>query len=134
MQRISDAGIAAIDLWEKMQEDGLNVTDVFYRTDHHWTTASGLWAAQKIAEGLNAYCGYSIDLNLYDPKNYTFKTWKNCWLGEQGRKMAATYIGLDNYTEIKPNFPTSYTFITADGYAQVTQPFLWAWPNYIHLC
>ena len=114
LQRISDAGIYVIDLREKMQEDGLNVADMFYRTDHHWTTASGLWATQKIAEGLNAYCGYSIDLSLYDSQNYIFKTWENCWLGEQGKKLAVTYIGLDDYTEIKPNFPTSYTFITKD--------------------
>lgn len=115
LQRISDAGISVIDLREKMQEDGMDVTNMFYRTDHHWTTASGLWATQKIAEGLDTYCGYSIDLSLYDPQNYSFRTWENCWLGEQGRKVAATYVGLDDYTEIKPNFPTSYTFWTSNG-------------------
>lgn len=115
LQRISEAGISTIDLREKMKEDGMNVTDMFYRTDHHWTTDSGLWATSKIAEGLNQYCGYSIDLSLYDAENYTFRTWESCWLGEQGRKVGATYVGLDDYTEIKPNFPTNYTFITADG-------------------
>lgn len=120
LQRISDAGIAVIDLREKMREDGLDVTDMFYRTDHHWTTASGFWATKKIAEGLNTYCGYAIDLNLYDPENYTFRTWKNCWLGEQGRMVGEPYVGLDDYTEIKPNFSTSYTFVTANGFVAGT--------------
>ena len=115
LQRISEAGISTLDLREKMKEDGMDVKDMFYRTDHHWTTASGLWAAQKMAEGLNTYCGYSIDLSLYDPQNYVFKTWENCWLGEQGRKVAVTYIGLDDYTEIKPDFPTRYEFMTVTG-------------------
>lgn len=110
LQRISNAGINVIDLREKLQEDGLNIYDMFYRTDHHWTTASGLWAAREIAEGLNEYCGYSIDTNIYSEANYTFREWEHCWLGEQGRKVGETYVGLDNYTEIVPNFLTNYTF------------------------
>ncbi len=115
LQRITDSGVNALDLREKITEESLNIYDMFYRTDHHWTTRSGLWASRKIAEYLNTYCGYSIDISLYDESNYTFTEWKNCWLGEQGRKIAATYVGLDDYTEIKPNFPTSYSFKTVDG-------------------
>ncbi|MBR1692380.1 MAG: hypothetical protein IJ711_06340 [Lachnospiraceae bacterium] len=115
LQRISDAGIAVIDLREKIAEEGLNVYDMFYRTDHHWTTRSGLWATRKMAEGLNEYCGYSIDTSIYDESNYSFTEWKNCWLGEQGRKVAVSYVGLDDYTEIKPKFETSYSFKTSDG-------------------
>ena len=49
---------------EKIREDGLDIYDMFYRTDHHWKTWSGLWAAGKIAAGLNECCGYDIDLSL----------------------------------------------------------------------
>lgn len=110
MQRLKEAGISAIDLRECIQEDGMNVRDMFYRTDHHWTTRSALWACGKIAEGLNTYCGYSIDTTLYDEENYELIEYPNSWLGEQGRKMAQTYVGLDDFTEIKPKFETSYIF------------------------
>ncbi|MCM1216602.1 MAG: hypothetical protein NC331_10130 [Lachnospiraceae bacterium] len=113
--RLRDAGIPVIDLRDDIRADGLDIFDLFYRTDHHWTTRAGLWAAQVIAGGLNEYCGYDIDTSIYDEMNYTFREWSECWLGEQGRKIAETYVGLDDYTEISPDFPTSYTFRSDDG-------------------
>lgn len=114
LQRISDAGIDYIDLRDNLKEDGMNVYDMFYRTDHHWNTESGLWATKVIAEALNEKCGYSIDTHVYDNSQYTFTEYKNCWLGEQGRKLAVSYVGLEDYTLIKPKFDTDF-IITRDG-------------------
>lgn len=114
LQRITDAGIPAIDLRDNLEEDGLKIEDQFFKTDHHWTPECGLWATQIIAEGLNEYCGYSIDTSIYDKSNYTFTEYKNCWLGEQGKKVSATYVGLDDYTSVIPNFETSYLFLDED--------------------
>lgn len=114
LARIREAEIPVIDLRDNIKSEGLNVKDLFYRTDHHWTTRTGLWATQIIADGLNEYCGYDIDTSVYDESNYIITEWKECWLGEQGRKLAETYVGLDDYTEIKPNFPTTYTFKTSE--------------------
>lgn len=120
LRRISESGIHTLDLRDSLVRDGLDIYDMFYRTDHHWTTRSGLWATGKIAEALNAYCGYDIDLAVYDESNYTFKEWENCWLGEQGRKVAASYTGLDDYTEIKPVFATDLAFKQEGGLVQGT--------------
>lgn len=115
LSRIRAEGVNAIDLRDNIKEEELNVRDLFYRTDHHWTVPAGLWATQIMAEGLNAYCGYNIDTTIYNTENYTATEWKNCWLGEQGRLVAETYVGLDDYTELKPNFETSFTFKSGDG-------------------
>lgn len=120
MERISKAGIDNIDLREDIVCDGMNIKDMFYRTDHHWTVPSGLWAAGKIAEGLNQFCGYAIDLSLYDQFNYTFTKYENCWLGEQGRKVGAAYVGTDDYTGVKPNFVTDFSFKTQEGLSDGT--------------
>lgn len=114
LARIREKEIPVVDLRDNMEAEGLDAKDLFYRTDHHWTTNAGLWATQIIADGLNEYCGYSIDTSVYDESNYIMTEWKNCWLGEQGRKLAVTYVGLDDYTEIKPDFPTSYTFKSSE--------------------
>ena len=110
ISRIKEAGIATIDLRDSFEEENLDVCDLFYRTDHHWTTEAGLWAAQIIADGLNEYFNYHIDTSIYDESNFTLTEWTECWLGEQGKKVAETYVGLDDYTEIKPIFTTNYTF------------------------
>ncbi len=120
LQRIKKAGIHVIDLRDELKQDKLNIYDMFYRTDHHWTTRSGLWASEKIAKGLNKYCGYAIDTSIYDEENYSFTNWKACWLGEQGRVVAASYVGLDDYTAIKPKFATNYTFKNGDILQQGT--------------
>lgn len=110
LERIHAAGVNTIDLRKNIIEEGKNVSNLFYRTDHHWTTPAGLWATKIIAEGLNKYCGYNIDVSTFDETNFNRKDWTESWLGEQGRKVAKTYIGLDNYTELKPKFATDYTF------------------------
>ncbi|MCM1540299.1 MAG: hypothetical protein NC121_03470 [Blautia sp.] len=115
LARIRDAGIPTIDLRDNIQEEGLQVFDLFYRTDHHWTTRAGLWATRIIAKGLNEHCGYHIDTSIYDADNYTYTEWSECWLGEQGSKLAKTYVGLDDFTRIMPDFPTSYTFKSEEG-------------------
>lgn len=114
LRRIREAGVNAIDLRDNIRGEGINVLDLFYRTDHHWTVPAGLWASRIIAEGLNQYCGYNIDLSVYDPENFEMTERKSCWLGEQGRKIGATCLGLDDYTVIKPRFETRYTFTRGD--------------------
>lgn len=115
MSRIFEAGINAIDLRKNMKEEGMNVRDMFYRTDHHWTTKTALWAASKIADALNEYCGYSIDTSIYNESNYRCTTCKEAWLGEQGKKLALSYVGLDDFTVMVPSFETSYTVRMEDG-------------------
>ncbi|MDC7278826.1 hypothetical protein NXH64_04840 [Butyrivibrio fibrisolvens] len=115
LSRIHEANINTLDLRDNIKSEGLNIQDLFYRTDHHWTVPAGLWATKIIAQKLNDDYGYNIDLSIYNDENYVTKEWKNCWLGEQGRKVGAPYVGLDNYIEVKPTFPTSYVFIKTDG-------------------
>ncbi len=115
LKRIRNAGVNTIDLRDNISQEGLNINELFYRTDHHWTTATGLWASRIMADGLNRYCGYNIDLSIYASDKYTYRSWNSCWVGEQGKKAGITCAGLDDYTEIKPAFKTDYSFINKDG-------------------
>lgn len=119
LKRISEAGVNCIDLRDETEKDGMDIKSMFYRTDHHWTTETGLWAAGKIAGALNRYADYDIDLSIYDPSNYTFASYKECWVGEQGTKLSEAFMGRDDYTVITPDFPTSFRSSELDG----VQPF-----------
>lgn len=121
--RLREAGIPTVDLRESIAAEGLDISEMFYRTDHHWTVPAGFWAASRIAAGLNDLCGYSIDLSLYDPERFTTQSWENCWLGEQGRKVALTYAGLDDFTCMEPSYETKYTFLTKNGDTDVEDDF-----------
>ena len=110
MERISGEGISCLDLRNELKKDGKNIRDMFYRTDHHWTVESGLWAAGKMASALNEYADYNIDLSVFDKSNYTLTSYRNCWIGEQGTKLSKAFIGTDDFTSIEPAFETSFYF------------------------
>lgn len=114
LERIGEAGINYIDLRDDMAGENMTCSDIFFKTDHHWTIETGLWATSKVAAGLNEFCGYNIDLSIYNPGNYVETKWQKCWLGEQGRKLAETYVGLDDFTKLTPSFDTKYTFKSGD--------------------
>lgn len=110
LSRLDEIGVEYIDLRDELVKDGMNSWDMFYRTDHHWNNKSGFWAATKIVDVLNKDYGYNIDKGIYDYNNYEFTEYNNFWLGEQGKKVSENYIGLDDYTLIKPKYDTSFTY------------------------
>lgn len=116
LERLRAADVPVLDLREDIVGEKLNVSDLFYRTDHHWTVEAAFWAARRIAVGgLDRFCGYDIDPALYDKDRYLFRHWESCWVGEQGRKLSESYVGWDDYTLILPDFPTHYRFKSGDG-------------------
>ena len=110
LTRLRDADVPVLDLREELLSDGKDIGEMFYRTDHHWNVPAGLWASQQMAEGLNTYCGYDIDVSIYEPSNYEVTTYEDCWLGEQGRKVGRTRVGLEDYQMLAPKFATDFSF------------------------
>ena len=120
LSRISKAGIHSLDLREKLNEN--DSFSYFYRTDHHWTVPAGKEGADAIASELEKDFGYEIDHSISESKNFKFKTYKSAWLGEQGKKMGRTYVGLDDFTLVTPRFDTSFT-VSKRGKTGKTGPF-----------
>lgn len=123
LERISQAGIEYLDLRNNIVEQGLDPLSMFYRGDHHWTVPTALWASQQVAEKLNQSFGYNLNLSLYDPQRFSVQFRENCWLGEQARKLSLNYLGLDDFTLMVPEYPTSFTFYRSDGSVQATGDF-----------
>lgn len=108
LSRLDENGIQYLDLRKNIQEQNLDPFSLFYRTDHHWTVEAGKMAAEAIAETLNLNYGAQMDLSLYDPEKFSYTEYEAAWLGEQGKKMGATYVGLDDFTLILPKYETSF--------------------------
>lgn len=99
-------GVAYIDLRDELIADDLNQHDMFYRTDHHWTAGSGLWATGKIANFLNDHYGYSADLSLLSATAYDTTTYYHWYLGSRGEKITEVRAALDDFTLYYPKFRT----------------------------
>ncbi len=115
LSSLEDVGIDYIDLRSTYARMGLDSFSLFYKTDHHWTVPAGKIAAQEIAATLNENFGYKIDLDLYEDENFTTTHFDNAWLGEQGRKLSASFVGMDDYDLILPKYDTDFTVTYRDG-------------------
>lgn len=80
----------------------------FYDTDHHWNTETCLDIALKLGQYLNDRHGFDIERSVLDASNYMSTTYKNSFLGAEGRRTGRYYVGLDDFTLIQPEFETDF--------------------------
>lgn len=110
LQALEDKGVDYLDLRQSIIEDGLNLEELFYKTDHHWTTHTAFWAMGQVVEKLENEYGMVLDIekNYTDISNYKATEYPNSFLGSQGRRVGRFYAGVDDYTLLTPLFDTNY--------------------------
>ncbi len=106
-----DGKVDYLDLREAIEEEGLDKKDLFYVTDHHWTTETAFWGFAKTVEELKKNYGIDLDPDgIYtDINNWTSEEYPNSFLGAQGRRVGRFYAGVDDYTLLLPKFQTAFT-------------------------
>lgn len=109
-------GLDYLNIRELLENEGYTVNDVFYKTDHHWKTPFGFYAAHAIGDYLNDRYDWKLDVTALDEDKFTFTTYENLWLGETGRDLSKTWAGvLDDFMQIMPNYETSISLYYPDG-------------------
>lgn len=103
---MSDRGIQTLDLRECLHDEGLETYDIFYKTDHHWNTEGGFWAASELVTYLESTYGFEADEKIRNLENYSITTYKNWHLGSFGQRTGIFYAGIDDYDLILPEFDT----------------------------
>lgn len=101
---------------ELLENDGYTVKDIFYKTDHHWKTSAGFYAARAIGEHLNQKYNWQLNISNLDQDKFSVTNYNNLWFGETGRSMSRAWVGtLDDFTQIMPEYDTSISQIYSDG-------------------
>ncbi len=111
---LEESNVAHIDLRKKLNADFDDYYSCFFKTDHHWTPETGVWAAGKIAEELNERYGYSLDLSIADLNNYNIKIYEDYCFGSQGKKATLKYAAPEDISLIYPKADTDFT-VCYDG-------------------
>lgn len=109
LEALSKRGVPFIDYREQMEQASMNHYDYYYKTDLHWTTEAGLWAAGVLANILNESYGFQFDQNYFDLGNYDITEYKSYWIGTQGRTVTLAKADLEDWYLMLPKFPTNYT-------------------------
>lgn len=103
---VQAAGVDVIDLRKCMKDDGMDIYDYVYRTDHHWTTRGAFYGFQHITDYIEQVTGKKVDPKYTNLNNYRFKVYKNFHLGSTGQRVGQYFAGADDYELILPDFET----------------------------
>lgn len=109
VEMMESYGLEMYSVSDEMTREGYGYQDIFFKTDHHWTPQSGLWAAGLLAGELNTRFGYSIDTSNFNRNNYDIEIKEKCFLGYYGNKLTTAYVQPEDFAIITPKFDTSYT-------------------------
>lgn len=107
-------GIEYLDFRIELTKSSLPDDEIFYKTDHHWTTKAGFFAAKSILEKCNEL-GCSFDCSLLQEELFTFTKYEKCWLGETGKYVSRSWAKvLDDFVLIEPKYETKLTLTIPD--------------------
>jgi hypothetical protein len=102
--------IPYIDIREYIKNEKLDNHSLFYKTDHHWKAETGLWATKIIADYINKYNDFSINISMFDPIHYQYDVYKDWFLGSIGRRVTLKRVHPEDFTFIYPKFDTDFVF------------------------
>ena len=110
LSELTKSNIPTLDFSEVLGENQLNF-NIFYYTDHHWTTRAAFAANNALLEELSIRFGFEYDKKITDISNYNIENYQNWFLGSYGKKVGTyfTWKGADDFDLITPKFKTSFT-------------------------
>ena len=115
IKSFAEKNIPYIDLRKNLSEDFDDHYSCFFKTDHHWTPETGVWAAGQIAEELNTRYDYGIDPGIGNLNNYNVEVFEKYCFGSQGKKATLKYADPEDISFIYPKTDTDFTVVYDKG-------------------
>ena len=111
LNKLNSEKISTLDFSQIFTEQSKDNQDIFYNTDHHWTSLFGFAANKALCEELNRKYGFTVNPDYINIDNYQIDTYHNWFLGSRGKKVGTyfTWNGADDFDLITPNFETNMT-------------------------
>ncbi|MPM67181.1 hypothetical protein SDC9_114098 [bioreactor metagenome] len=113
LAELDKIGVNILDLRQNLKESGMDTSDFFFKTDHHWTHRSAFWGYTQIVNALRDDWGHNVNPDGYytNLDNFVVKDIKNCYFAHFGTYYNKLFVGLDDITLIYPKFETKYTYM-----------------------
>ena len=110
---LSKNQVKVLDIRKEIEEKGLDISSLFFNTDHHWKPSTALWATECIADQLSTMIeGYDYSKDIYNSENYNYSKYEEWFLGSLGRRTGMYFGGVDDYETLIPTFETSFDLYT----------------------
>ena len=103
---LKENGVPVLDLREEMKNEGMDHSDAFFTTDHHWKPETGFWAYTEIIDYLtNTGTIEPIDRKYTDINEYEIDLRKDWFLGSSGKRTGIYFAGVDDFSIFEPKDP-----------------------------
>lgn len=108
---LADEKISYINLAENLEKSDRSISNLFYNTDHHWTSYAGFLVTNAICKELNSRYGFEYTDQYLNINQYNIKRYKNWFLGSKEKKVGKYFTkdGVDDFELIVPKFESSLT-------------------------
>ena len=106
---LSERNVPYIDLRENLNSEFDNYYSCFFKTDHHWTPETGVWASGKIADKLNNEYRLGISAAIGNLDNYKVDVFEKYCFGSQGKKATLRFADPEDISLIYPKADTDFT-------------------------
>jgi hypothetical protein len=106
-EKVEALGINSLDLREEIYEAGISQYDLWYKTDHHWSTEGGFYAYTIMANYIEEMGWADLDDSIGDMDNYDIITYDKWHLGSNGQRTGIYFAGIDDFDLILPKFETT---------------------------
>lgn len=112
LSELQQVGVDTVDLREGILDSGIPPSQLFFKTDHHWTIETAFWGFGQLVQHLNEVIDLQLDPERFytDIENYNVIQYKDSYIGSMGRKVGKYYAGVDDFSLIYPKFKTDYDF------------------------
>lgn len=117
LEELEQYEIPYLDFRDYLAESGIENSQLFYKTDHHWKIETSFWAFTKLLEELQNQYGFQAENyeEVTDLDNYNQYTYSQSFAGSMARKNGILYSGVDDFTLIYPKFETDYKYKAVTG-------------------
>lgn len=107
IEELESHNVQVLDLRVIMHEQELDHHSLYFRTDHHWTPQTGLWAADIILEYLSNNVMAGKIGTIHREEEFEESVYKSWFLGSQGKKVTLANTNPDDISLLLPGFETS---------------------------
>ena len=114
IKTIEESGVDVLDLRDSIHDAGFSHHGMFYRTDHHWLTTTGLWVAQRTLEHCNENCGFNADISRLELGRFDQKVYKDWFLGSRGKKVTLSRTSPEDFVLLYPKYETKLHFVVPE--------------------
>ena len=100
--------VNTLDLRGPLENSGMTQEELFYRTDHMWTSEAAFIAAGALVDKIRDDFGDDWDTERFycRRENYHADVYREATIGTIGSEMGISYVGKEDYTVLYPEFET----------------------------